>query len=244
MTDRSSQVTDAPVRDKETVPPDRVVRRVRRLARLAVAAQVIFVFSWLIAAAWQGPRYSVLAHSISDMYAVTAPGGAFLVIVFTLCGAATIWFAWRSLRTALRPAGWLASVGSALLALSIFGLGDLLTVSERLACRMADPSCTSAKQLSNSGGMMDTIISTAGVPLFVIAGFLLAAAMKRVPGWQAWVRPVRWCMAAMIVFMICDGLTQSAGFSGLFERLMALIGAAGIAVVASGVIRRSRTASY
>ncbi len=242
MTDRSSQVTEALARgDGETVRPGKVARRVRRLARLAVAAQVAFVASWLLAAAWQGPRYSVLAHSISDMYAVTAPGAAFLIIVITLCGAATTWFAWRSLRTALRPAGRLATAGSALLALSVFGLGDLLTVSEREACRLADPGCTASSQLSNSGGAMDGTLTTAGLLLFVIAGFCLAAAMNRVPGWQAWVRPVRWGMALTIVLFVGDGLAAGTGYSGLLERLIALSGAAGIAVLAAGVGRRSRS---
>jgi hypothetical protein len=99
---------------------------VRRWARVGLVAQVAFVASWLIAAFWQGPHYSSQEHSISDMYAVGAPYGAFLVVVFTLCGAATILFAWLSIRPTLRPAGWTATVGSALLALSIYGLGDLL----------------------------------------------------------------------------------------------------------------------
>jgi len=67
---------------------------------VGIAAQVIFVASWLAAASWQGPRYSVLAHSISEMYARTAPHAMFLVIVLTLCGAATIWFVLRSVRPA------------------------------------------------------------------------------------------------------------------------------------------------
>ena len=259
MTDRSSQMTRALGRDatgtaaaapgtaakREARQASRVVRRVRRLAWLAVAAQVAFVASWLLAAAWQGPQYSVVADSISDMYAVTAPGGAFLVVVFTLCGAATMWFAWRSLRTGLRPAGWLATAGSVLVALSICGLGDLLTATERLACRLADPGCTPAAQLSNTGGKMDNTISTIGVVLFVLAGFFLAAAMKRLPSWQAWVRPVRWWAVLMIVLTICEVLTQGAdGLSGLFERLIALVGATGIALLAWGVIRRSRPAGY
>jgi hypothetical protein len=170
MTDRSSPVTEARARDGgEGTPPAKAARRRRRLARLGVAAQLTFVASWLLAAAWQGPRYSVLAHPISDMYAETAPGAAFLIIVITLCGAATIWFAWRSLRPALRPAGRLATAGSALLALSVFGLGDLLTVTEREACRLADPGCTASSQVSNSGGTLDGVLTTAGLLLFVRA---------------------------------------------------------------------------
>jgi Protein of unknown function (DUF998) len=222
----------------------RPARRVRRWARAAVAAQVAFTASWLLAAAWQGPRYSIFAHSISDMYAVTAPGAAFLIIVLTVCGAATIWFALRSLLPMLRSsgsAGWLATAGSWLLALSIFGLGNLLTVTERLDCRMADPGCTSAKQLSNFGGKMDDFLSTAGLILFVIAGFLLAAAMKRAAGWHPLVRPTRWFMVLMIVILIADG-TGLGGLGGLFERLAALTGAAWIAILAVWVGRRWRAA--
>jgi hypothetical protein len=63
----------------------------RRLITVAgLIAQVVFVLSWLAAAAWQEPRYSTVRHTISDMYAVTAPYGGFLVVVFTVCGAATI----------------------------------------------------------------------------------------------------------------------------------------------------------
>ena len=243
MNDSSSQVTEYLARGPRDAQDARGARRARRLARLAIVAKVVFVGSWMLAVAWQGPKYSELAHSISDMYAETAPGGAFLVVMFTLCGAATIWFALRSLRTSLRPGGWLATTGAILLGLSIFGLGDLLSVSEREACRLADPGCTSTSQLANFGGTMDANLSTMGLVAFIIAGFFLAAAMKRTEGWQSWVRPVRWSMVLMIVLLIVDGIGQGAGFAGLAERLIALAGAAGIAVLAGGVIRRSRSAS-
>ena len=58
----------------------------RRWALVTVAAQVAFVLSWLVAAAWQGPDDSPVAHSISDMYALTAPHAWFLVVVLTLRG--------------------------------------------------------------------------------------------------------------------------------------------------------------
>lgn len=249
MMDRWPQATDADIPLTEAAePPAWHVRRWG--AWIAVAAQVVFTMSWVDAAEWQGPRYSPLAHSISDMYALTAPHAAFIIIVFTICGAATIWFALRSLlpmlRSALGPApgaaGWFATIGSWLLVLSIFGIGDLLTVTERLGCRLADPGCTAARQVSNLGGMMDSYVSTAGLFLFVIAGFLLAAAMRRAPGWRPLVWPTRWFMAAMIVVFLADGLGQRAGLGGLFERLAALAGAAWIAFLAVGVGRRARAA--
>ena len=195
--------------------------------------------SWLAAASWQGPRYSVLAHSISDMYAVTAPHGSFLVVVFTDCGAATILFALFSVRPALRAGGRAVTVGSALLALSVAGLGDLLSPAERLACRMADPGCTTAIQLSNSGGKLDDILTTTGVLLLAGAGLFLAHAMRRMPGWQAWARPARWTAVLILAFTVAD--VADSRLSGLFERLFAATAAAAVAALAIGILRRSRT---
>ncbi len=211
---------------------------IRRWALVALVAHVLFVFSWLVAALWQGPRYSVLAHSISDMYAVGAPNGAFLVIMITLCGVAAILFTLLSVWPSLRPGGWTAAVGSLLLVFSIFGVGNLLTAFERLACRRADPGCTATAQLTNFDGRLDAILSTIGVPLFVAAGFFLASAMKRTPGWHGWAWPARWVMILIIVLYIATGVLGAVGLSGLFERLLAATGAAGVALLAVGVLQR------
>jgi len=218
---------DSPARDRSA--------SIRRWAWVCIAAQVLFVASWLVAASWQGPRYSILAHSISDMYAVTAPHGIFLVIVLTICGAATMWFALRSVWPVLRPGGWTATVGCALLALSILGLGDLLTPFERLACRAADPGCTTARAISNSGGKLDDALSSIGLLLLVLAGFFLAAAMRRIPGWRAWAWPARWTAVLIFALTIADAV--GSGLSGLIERLLAAAAAAGVAALAIGILR-------
>jgi hypothetical protein len=204
-----------------------------------LVAQVAFVASWLIAAFWQGPHYSSLAHYISDMYAVGAPYGAFLVVVFTLCGAATILFAWLSVRPALRPAGWRATVGSALLALSIYGLGNLLSPFEREGCRLADAGCTAAAQVANLGGKLDSLLSTLGILLFVLAGFFIASAMKRLPDWRRWAWPARGVTVLFIALIVATGLGTAVDLGGLLQRLLAATGAAGIALLAVGVLQRS-----
>ena len=216
---------------------------VRRWAWLGLVAQVVFVASSLVAVFWQGPRYSAVAHSISDMFAVTAPHGALLVVVLALCGAATMGFAWRAVWPALRSGGWRAATGSVLLALSIVGLGDLLSPAERLACRMADAGCTATQQLSNTGGQLDNVISSIGLLLLVIAAFFLAAAMRRTRGWEGWARPTRWTALLITAFGVASVLTQQAGYAGLFERLVAATGAAALAVLAIGIVRRTRGAS-
>lgn len=237
MTSRYSDVL-SPASGRRPAGPFRRPGWIRFWAWVAIAAQVVFVASWLAAASWQGPRYSVLADSISDMYAVTAPHGSFLVVVITDCGAATILFALLSVWPALRPGGRAATVGSALLVLSVAGLGDLLAPAERVACQISDPGCTTAIQLSNSGGKLDSILTTAGALLFVVAGFFLAHAMARTPGWRAWARPARWAAGLTLAFLVADVADTRQG--GLFERLFAVTGAAALAALAVGVLRRSR----
>jgi hypothetical protein len=216
--------------------------RVRRWSAAVVVVNVVFVAAWLLAASWQGPHYSVTAHSISDMYADGAPGAAFLIVVITLCGATVLCFAWRALWPSLRMAGRPAVAGVALLAASIFGLGDLLTPFEREACRLADPGCTFSAQNANAGGLLDAVLSTAGVVALVVAGFFLAAAMARLPEWQGWVRPTRWAAVVILVLLAADALSGPAGLAGLAERLLAAAGAAAIAALGTGVWRRARPA--
>jgi hypothetical protein len=130
-------------------------------------------------------------------------------------------------------------VGSVLLALSTAGLGDLLTPFERVACRMADPGCTTTKMVANAGGKLDGNLTTVGILAFVLAIFFLAAAMRRVPAWQAWARPARWIAVLVLVLLIAD--IADSGLSGLFERLVSAIGAAALVALGVGILRRSRT---
>jgi hypothetical membrane protein len=215
----------------------------RRWARLVVVGNIVFVLAWLLAAVWQGPRYSVAAHTISDMYADGAPAAAFLIVFFTLSGAVVMLFAFRSLWPALRPAGRTARVGVLLLALSIFGLGDLLTLFEREGCRLADAGCTAAAQTATAGGWLDAVLSTLGVAALVVAGFLLAVAMRKLPEWRSLARPTCWVTIGFLALFVLDGVLGGTGVGGLCERLIALAGAAGIAALGVGVLRRTSTSA-
>jgi hypothetical protein len=207
------------------------------------AAQVAFVLSWLIAALWQGSGYSAVAHTISDMYAVTAPRGLFLVVVITLCGLATVLFALASLLPTLRPSGWPGIVAAVALALSIYGLGDSLTPWEREACRLADPGCTPADQVANAGGALDALLSTVGIFLFIGAAFFMAEAMKRTPGWERWAWPARGVGITFVVLLAGLIASEAYDIGGLLERALATVGAAWIAAVAWRIFRRSSATS-
>jgi len=215
-------------------------RGVRRWAWAGLIAQIAFVASWAAASNWQGPHYSTVTDSISDMYALGVPGAAFLIVTFTLTGAATIMFALRSVWPALRPGGRIAAAGSVLLALSVCGLGDLLTAGERMACRASDPGCTAVRQLSNSGGRLDDVLTTFGVLAMIVAGILLSFAMRRTASWRGWAGPTRAAMFLLFCFTCGDIIGSSHGVGGAFERLIALTGAVWLAAVAVGVLRRTR----
>jgi hypothetical protein len=240
MASRYSDVTSLASGRQPAGPSPRWRASIRFWAWVSIVAQVVFVAAWVVAGFWQGSRYSPMADSISDMYAVGVPHASFLVQVFTDAGAATILFALFSVWPTLRDGGRAAQVGSVLLALSVAGLGDLLSPAERLACRISDPGCTTALQLSNSGGKLDSILTTGGAVLLLVAGFLLAAAMRRIPSWRAWVRPVRWTSVLIFAFAVGDALDGTSGQGGLFERLYAVTAAAALAALAVGILRRTR----
>ncbi len=224
-----------------TSGPSGTGRVLRGWAWAGLVAQVAFVLGWLLAAAWQPADYSVLGHSISDMYAVTAPHAWFLVVLLTGCGAATIGFAWFAVRRALAPGGRRATVGALLLAVSILGLGDLLTPFEQLACQQADPDCSPADQLANLGGTLDATLSTIGLVALVAAGFVLASAMRRTPGWSGTAVPTR-VVAVVLLALLLATWGLDLGVGGLLERLLALVAALGVARLARAVLHRPRRA--
>jgi len=216
--------------------------QVRTWAWVALAAQVLFVVSWIAAGFWQGPRYSVVSDSISDLYALTAPAGLLLAVVIGLCGLATIIFAWLAVWPSLRAAGRSATIGSVLLGLSIYGLGHLLAPFARVACRIADQGCSPADQLANSGGLLDAIVSIPGIVFFIGAVFFLSAAMARTTDWRDLAQPTRRLGIAFIVLLAATVPISVIGGTGLMTRLLALTGAAGIAGLAWRIARvTSRT---
>jgi len=209
----------------------------RTAAKIGLIAQIVFCLGWLVAPIWQGQKYSPLAHTISDMYAVTAPYGWVLVILITLCGLATATFIFFGLWPHFRGQGSLGLFGILLLGLSIFSLGDSLTPFERMACRLADSECTPDSQTANLGGTLDAVLSSVGVVAFMISCFILAAALTKIPHWKplAWPARITGVVIALAMFAIAP--TQEIGLGGLMERIVALVGAAALAAVALRVMR-------
>jgi hypothetical membrane protein len=76
---------------------------------LGLVAQASFMLGWLVAETWQGPRYSLVKHNISDLQAATAPHAWFPITCFAIGGLGTFAFATFGLRPALRDAGTTAA---------------------------------------------------------------------------------------------------------------------------------------
>jgi len=147
-------------------------------------------------------------------------------------------FALLAVRPVLRPGGRSATVGAILLALSIYGVGDLLSPFEREACRLADPGCSGSDQVANAGGALDSAISAIGILLFVAAAFVLAVAMKHAPGWARWAWPARWVGIGFVVLLVALVVAQAADLGGLLERILAAFGSAAIAALALRIARQ------
>jgi hypothetical protein len=132
----------------------------------------------------------------------------------------------------------LATIGSVLLGVSIYGLGNLLAPLARVACRVADQGCSPADQLATAGGLLDAVVSIPGIVLFIAAVFVLSAAMGHTTDWRDLAQPVRRFGIAFIVLLVATVLGSAIGGTGVMTRLFAISGAAGIAGLAWQIVER------
>ena len=105
-----------------------------------------------------------------------------------------------------------------------------------MACRLADPGCTPESQTANLGGSLDAVLSSAGVVAFMVACFILPAAMKNIPQWKRAVWPTRFVGIVIGLAMFAIAPTQEIGLGGLMERIVTLVGARAIAAAALWVL--------
>ena len=135
---------------------------------VGLIAQASFMVGWLVAETWQGPRYSLVKHSISDLQAATAPHAWFPITCFAIGGLGTFAFATFGLRPALSAAGTTAAYAPWLLGLAALALGNSFP---QIPCRLADPGCSPHHQLHSPGGMTDAIVSGAAFLVLVLTPF-------------------------------------------------------------------------
>jgi hypothetical protein len=214
-----------------------VITRGQAWGVAGVLAQVAFTGGWVIAGTWQGPRYSVVTDSISDMQAATAPHVWFPVACFAVGAIGTFCFAVLGLRPALAAAGRVASRAPWLLGLAGLLIGNSFPL---IPCRLSDPGCTAQHQLLSAGGLTDAVAATAGFIVLAALPGPLWERMRALPGWRG-LRPVM--LAARIACPLCFGLLFAATFAGtaqgLAERALAACCSLWIGAVALALIRVS-----
>jgi hypothetical protein len=146
-----------------------------------LAAQAAFMAGWLIAETWQGPRYSPVNDTISDLQAATAPHAWFPIACFAVGGLGTFGFAVFGLRPALAGAGKAAGYAPRMLAWAALALGNSFPL---IPCRLADPGCTAHHQLVSPGGLTDAIVASIAFLLLAFTPFPLWRRLKVLPQWH------------------------------------------------------------
>ena len=182
-------------------------------------AQAAFTAGWLIADTWQGPRYSPVNDTISDLQAATAPHAWFAIACFAVGGLGTFGFVVFGLRPALARAGKAARYAPWMLAFSALALGNSFPL---IPCRLADPGCTAHHQLVSPGGLTDAIVASVAFLVLALTPFPLWRRLKVLPQWQR-LKPVM--MTARVIGPACYlllAISSSAGTAeGLMERILA-----------------------
>ena len=201
---------------------------------VGLLAQVVFAAGWVIAETWQGPRYSPVTDTISDLQAATAPHVWFPIVCFAIGGLATFGFAMFGLRPALKGT---AAATPWKIGLSCLALGNSFPL---ISCQLSAPGCTATTQLLSAGGLTDAILSGAALWVLATTPFLLARRLTSLPGWRH-LRPV--LLVAGVVTPALYALLAIAllvgAWQGLAERVLVVACQLWICLLAGNLIRVS-----
>jgi hypothetical protein len=177
---------------------------------VGLLAQVVFAAGWVIAETWQGPRYSPVTDTISDMQAATAPHVWFPVVFFAVGGLGTFGFAIFGLRPAL--AG-VSSSAAWKIGLSGLALGNSFPL---IPCQLSAHACTATSQLLSAGGLTDALLSGVALWVLAITPFPMARRVSSLPGWKS-LKPI--LLVAGVVTPALYGLLALTLFTGVWQGL-------------------------
>jgi hypothetical membrane protein len=212
----------------------------RALAWGAVVGQILVTVAWLAGGLVQTGGYSVAAHDISDLGALTADQPWLTLVGQGVSGFLTMAFAIVALGPVLARPGRRSNVGAWLVALSAAGLDDLSDAFFRLDCRAADPGCTEAVATASWHGALHNDVGTFTFVVLVIAPFVLARQMQLVSGWHSLARPTLAYGVVLFGAVTAYVLLSISTGGGYAQRAVALLGSAGVVVLAVRVIKLSR----
>lgn len=180
---------------------------------IGVIAQLAFTAGWVISETWQGPHYSAITGTISDMQAATAPRAWFPITCFAAGSVGTFCFAVFGLRPALADAGRVCAHAPWMLALAGLAIGNSFPL---IPCQLSNPGCTAHHQLFSPGGMTDAIVATVAFLVLSFTPAPLWERLKTLPDWQR-LRPVM--TAATFICPLCFLLLCAASLTGTAQGL-------------------------
>ena len=194
----------------------------RLLSRAAIAAQLLFIGSFLVVGAAEGHGFDAMRHDISDLSALTAHHAGVFRLLVGLAGVVTIAFGLLVVRPVLR-----STAAGVLVALSLPGFDNSTDTFFRLDCRAADAGCSASVALSSWHAKLHiacfviAAVATIAAP-FVIARRLQGSDRRRATifGWVT------------IALLAATGATSGSAVQGLTQRIAATVVPLGVAVLA------------
>jgi hypothetical protein len=198
---------------------------------------VLFMAGWLGAETWQGPGYSVVSDTISDMQAATAPHVWFPIACFAIGGIGTFCFIVFGLRPALAGAGKVAESAPWMLAFAGLAIGNSFPL---IPCQVSDYACSAHRQLYSPGGMTDAVVATAA---FLVLAFIPGPLWRRLQVLPQWRRLKPVMVTARVVCPVCflglcaASITGTA--EGIAERMLSTTCVLWLAAVATTAIHVS-----
>jgi hypothetical protein len=208
---------------------------------VGLIAQIAFMAGWLIAETWQGPGYSAIKYTISDLQAATAPHVWFPIVCFAVGGLGTFGFAVFGLRPALAKAQKVAAHATWMLAFSALALGNSFPL---IPFRLMDPGANAHAQLISPGGLTDVIVSSIAFLVLVFTPSQLLKRFATLPEWQR-LKPVMITARAVcpICFLLLSASSIAGSFQGLAERILVTSCVLWMCALAINLISISRRAN-
>jgi hypothetical protein len=194
-----------------------------------------FLAGWVVTQAWQGPHYSWLTDSISDMQAATAPHVWFPIACFASGGLGSFAFLVFGLRPSLAAADRLARWAPWAVAVAALVLGNSFPL---IPCQLG-PACSAVRQLRSAGGMTDALGAGLGLLVVALSPGPLWAGLAGVPAWHGF-RPV--AVVAKPVLIACYLLLCASSLTGadqgLAERILVTASTLWLGALAAAWLRR------
>ena len=148
---------------------------------VGVVAQVVFTAGWVIAETWQGPRYSPITNTISDLQARTAPHVWFPILCFAAGAVGTFGFAVFGLRPRSPRRGRLPCSPRGCWRSPRWRSANSFPL---IPCRLPDPGCTANVQLLSPGGLTDAIVAGLAFLVLALTPFPLGRRLAALPSWR------------------------------------------------------------